>query len=284
MSPIHSFKPYEPFFAESLVQSSILTQNTYVPTYFERLDKVVKGFHNSNLTIIGGRPCVGCRMLVLTMACKQAWKNHKVACFFMSLSELELTDRVRRIYDAYEKPHTLSHPFFYLDYLLDIDKFRNEVKRLKREENIEIVYVESVQMIGVKDCVDSVTKAEIAVKTFWEMSRELDTPIVALSSLSRGPEIRGGERRPLLCDLRTTSTLEMYADKVLLLYRPAYYGFMCDEMGNPTIDVVEANVVKNSNGAIESGINLKFDHTLSVFVDEVQLLNITPKMATPKES
>lgn len=274
----------EPFFAESIVKSNSLYQNKCVPSYFSKLDEVIKGFHNLNLIIIGGRPCMGCRTLALTMACRQAWENHKVACFFMSFSEHSLTDRVQRIYNAYEKPSSAPHPFFYIDYKLDTVKLRNEVERLKREENIEAVYVESVQMIGVKEQTDMLLQAGSAAKALWEISREFDIPVIALSSLSRGPEYRGGERRPLLCDLRTTSTLEMYADKVLLLYRPAYYGMMCDELGNPTIDVVEVNVVKNSNGAIESGINLKFDHTISVFVDEVHLLNIQPKMATRKES
>lgn len=248
----------EPFFAESIVKSNSLYQNKCVPSYFSKLDEVIKGFHNSNLTIIGGRPCMGCRTLALTMACRQAWEIHKVACFFMSFSEHSLTDRVQRIYNTYSNPSTLPHPFFYIDYKLDIDKFRNEVARLKCEENIEVVYVESIQMIGVNDKIEPLLQAGYAVKSLWEISREFDLPIVALSSLSRATEYRCGGRQPELSDLRESSAIEMYADVVLMLYRPEYYGILIDENGDSLIGVAKVEVAKNVNGQT-TNVELMFD-------------------------
>ena len=271
----------EPFFAESIVKSNSLYQNKCVPSYFSKLDEVIKGFLNSNLIIIGGRPCMGCRTLALTMACRQAWENHKVACFFMSFSEHSLTDRVRRIYNAYEKPSTAPHPFFYIDYKLDTVKLRNEVERLKREENIEAVYVESVQMIGVKEQTDMLLQAGSAAKALWEISREFDIPVIALSTLSRAPEHRC--YFPLrLSDLRESSAIEMYADVVLLVARPEYYGLLIDENGNSLIGVAKLEVAKNVNGKT-TNVELMFDKSSVVFKDLIRPV-FWSNIAAQKES
>ena len=265
---MHPFNPEEPYFSQSLIKSNSLPQNKCVPTYFKELDKVIKGFRNSNLTIIGGRPAMGCHTLALTIACGQAWQKHKVAFFIMSLTESNLIERVKRNYTCYSKSHTEPFPSFYVDYKLDIDKLRNEVGRLKREENIEVVFIDTVQMLGVKDCADTLNKTAIVTRALWEMSREFDISIVALSTLSRETELRGGDMLPLLCDLDETNALEMYADVVLLLHRPAYYGITVDLDGNSLVNDAEVIVAKNVNGETTK-VKLLFDHKISMFVDEI---------------
>ncbi|MFN3939398.1 MAG: DnaB-like helicase C-terminal domain-containing protein, partial [Chitinophagales bacterium] len=93
-------------------------------------------------------------------------------------------------------------------------------------------------------------------------------PIIALSQLSRKVEDRGGNKRPILSDLRESGAIEQDADLVCFLYRPEYYGFDEDEEGNPTKGVAEVIVAKHRNGALDK-IRVRFIDQYIKFVDMV---------------
>jgi replicative DNA helicase len=70
------------------------------------------------------------------------------------------------------------------------------------------------------------------------LAKELDRPVLALSQLNRGSEIRS-DKRPQLHDLRESGTLEQDTDVVIMLYKPT------QEDGS---NVYEQIVAKNRNG------------------------------------
>jgi replicative DNA helicase len=94
-------------------------------------------------------------------------------------------------------------------------------------------------------------------RSIKEIAKELNIPIIALSQLSRSVETRGGDKRPMLSDLRESGAIEQDADIVGFLYRPEYYGLMQDEDGSSNQGVGEVIIAKHRNGALDS-VRLRF--------------------------
>jgi replicative DNA helicase len=96
------------------------------------------------------------------------------------------------------------------------------------------------------------------------LAKELHVPVIALAQLSRAVESRGGEKRPMLSDLRESGAIEQDADIVTFIYRPGYYG-VDDKMDHPQ-DLAEIIVAKHRNGGLGT-VNLRFIDQYVKFTD-----------------
>ncbi len=103
-----------------------------------------------------------------------------------------------------------------------------------------------------------------------QVAKELDVPIIALAQLSRAVETRGGDKKPMLSDLRESGSIEQDADMVLMLYRPEYYGFteMTGEDGEtiPAEGIGELIIAKNRHGSTSS-VYMRFIKQYTKFVN-----------------
>ena len=103
------------------------------------------------------------------------------------------------------------------------------------------------------------------------LARELETPVMALSQLNRGLELRQ-DKRPMLADLRESGAIENDADTVTFLFREEMYDDNPDAKG-----IAEAIVAKNRHGEARTA-KLRWDASFTRFQD------LAPSYASPPPS
>jgi len=239
-----------------------------IRTGFNALDDMTNGFRQGELFILGARPSMGKSALALQCALNIARNNVSVMFLSIEMSAPMVTQRLlslmtginskrlqNKVMDEYERRQISSaradllstNMFITADNRIDVHKIRAKATRLKREHNLQIIFVDYLQMIEAKG--DNRTR-EIGVisRGLKSIAKELNVCVVALSSLSRAVEKRD-DKRPMMSDLRESGDLESDADVVAFLYRPMYYADMSQRIDLDT-EEAELLVTKNRNGEV----------------------------------
>ena len=219
---------------------------TGLGTGFIDLDKYTAGFHPGDMVIIAGRPSMGKTSFALNIAQHVGLDEKKpVALFSLEMSKELLVQRllcseaqvdaqkVRRGFTSAKDIERLTNaagllseaPIFIDDTpaitTLDI---RARARRLKVERDISMIVVDYLQLARTSDRVENRQQEISSIsRSMKALAKELGVPVVALSQLSRAVEARGGDKRPMLSDLRESGAIEQDADLVLFLYRPEFY-------------------------------------------------------------
>jgi len=117
------------------------------------------------------------------------------------------------------------------------------------KDGVQVIFVDYLQLLSAQRYRNH-REMEVAYicRTLKQLARENNVLVIAASQLSRSVETRGGDKRPVLSDLRESGAIEQDADKVFFVYRPEYYGFTIDEMGNSNRGMCELIMAKNRSG------------------------------------
>jgi replicative DNA helicase len=271
---------------EAIEEIEKASQNTDgisgVPTGFHELDKVTAGWQKSDMIVIAARPAMGKTAFVLSMARNTAVDfNQGVAVFSLEMSSVQLVKRLiaseaRLAADKLRKGDLQDHEFqqlhsrisklsqapIFIDDTpgISIFELRAKCRRLKQKHDIQLIIIDYLQLMtagGKQGGGNREQEISLISRSIKEIAKELNVPIVALSQLSRSVEQRGGDKRPVLSDLRESGAIEQDADIVSFIYRPKYYGFDYDEDGNSNENVGEIIIAKHRNGSLET-VRLKF--------------------------
>lgn len=97
-------------------------------------------------------------------------------------------------------------------------------ERWHRKNPLALIVVDYLQLIRSHIERRGQRSAEVGdiSKALKQGAKRLGVPLIALSQLNRAVEMRP-DKRPRLADLRESGDIEQDADKVIMLYRPAYY-------------------------------------------------------------
>lgn len=261
-----------------------------IPTGFVQLDKLTAGWQRSDMIIVAARPAMGKTAFVLSMARNIAVEHKRaVAVFSLEMSSTQLVTRLiaseagissekLRKGDLNDSEFAILHqhiarltnaPIFIDDTPgLNIFELRAKARRLKSQHNVDLIIIDYLQLMTAGgDSKGGNREQEISSisRSIKSIAKELDVPIIALSQLSRAVETRGGDKKPMLSDLRESGAIEQDADIVCFLYRPEYYKIYEDEHGS-TLGVGEVIVAKHRNGAVDT-VRLRFIPELAKFAD-----------------
>jgi len=144
---------------------------------------------------------------------------------------------------------------------------RRKVTELKYTKGVDVFIVDYIQKIKPNKSSNSYEEITEVSGALKETCQNLKVPCIALAQLSRNSEQRGGDKRPVLSDLKGSGSLEQDASVVGFLHRPEYYGIMQDEEGNSNAGLGEFIIAKNREG--ECGlINFKVELGLSRWTEQ----------------
>jgi replicative DNA helicase len=131
---------------------------------------------------------------------------------------------------------------------ISLIEIRNKCRRLKAEKGLDLIVIDYLQLMSSPEKSDN-RQVEISAisRNLKLLAREMDCPVIALSQLSRAPELRT-DHRPNLADLRESGAIEQDADVVMFLYRDEYYNKETSEKPG----VCEINIAKNRSGPTET--------------------------------
>ncbi len=259
-----------------------------VPSGFTSLDRITSGWQRSDMVIIAARPSMGKTAFVLSMARNMAVEHNCVIAFFsLEMAAVQLVNRLiigetelpgekiknGKLTDAewvqldYKIKPLLEAQLFIDDTpAITIFELRAKCLRLKSQGDLDLVVIDYLQlMTGTSDTRGN-REQEVSTisRGLKAIAKELDVPIIALSQLNRSVEMRSGDKRPQLSDLRESGAIEQDADIVIFIHRPEKYGLTEDAEGNSTKGLAEIIIAKHRNGPV-TDVQLKFRDHLAKF-------------------
>jgi replicative DNA helicase len=239
--------------------------------------KAFGGWQNSDLTIVASRPGMGKTSFMVQAVIDVVTVSN--SCYSAGIFSLEmgaeqiagrvvtnltgisnssllrkgLSEDEKNIFKSWKE--TLKKLNIHIDDTagISIDDLRVKAKMMKLRHNIDILFVDYLQLMTAgKQQKNGTREQEIAAisRGLKAIAKELNLPIIALSQLSREVEKRA-DKRPMLSDLRDSGSIEQDADEVIFIYRPEYYGFTSweeEDFGKTTEGQAELIIAKNRHG------------------------------------
>lgn len=250
---------------------------TGVPSGYTLLDRITGGWQPTELIILAARPAMGKTDLAINFCLNGARNGFKCALFSLEMSKDQLMERALAIDCEIEREKIKFGKLDSGDWLkisspnentfknfiiadepsLTTITFKSKARRLKMQQKIDMIVIDYLQLMQSMEKGSTNDKVSDISRTLKLVAKELNIPVIALSQLSRAVETRGGDKRPMLSDLRDSGAIEQDADIVIFPYRPIYYGITERSDGTNCKQLMEVDFAKNRSGSTES-IDLKY--------------------------
>lgn len=243
-------------------------------TGIEELDLITGGMNAEDLVIIAARPGMGKTELALKISegvasstIPNSGMRRGVLIFSMEMSNLQIVERSiagrgNMSVNVLRNPATMndegwarvSEGICHLKDLrvwmvdaskLKVEEIRSIAERHKQENpELSLILVDYLGLIEKPKAERNDLAVAHISGSLKAMAKDLKTPVISLSQLSRDVEKRPN-KRPVNADLRDSGSVEQDADCIIMLYREAVY----DE-NSPAAKYAEIIVTKNRFGSL----------------------------------
>ena len=257
-------------------------QVTGLRTWLTKFDEMTSGLQNSELTIIAARPSMGKSALAINIAQNAAIRGGKtVAIFSLEMSKESLLRRLlaseahvgaKKIQTGFLPREDRDSLINALERLVEARMFiddtpgisltemRAKARRLRQfAGGLDLVVIDYLQLMTAGTMGPNARHYENRTQEVSSISRglkalakELNIPVVALSQLSRASEQRGGDKKPILSDLRESGSIEQDADVVAFIHRESYYNREDPDLEHKA-EIIIAKQRNGPTGSIELG-------------------------------
>lgn len=228
---------------------------------FESLENEMFGFSSGELVVIAAPPAMGKRAFALSLILNLKDHNSEVPLRirYFSLEQSAQTFFRHLLINFTGKPlHKIEDELLTsrgeLNFLstisgllkqhvlVDEEKFEDYqdlVSRIRHDQlfqKSEVYVIDKLQLLG--KCKNSVRETNLCLKALNRLAKEYDVLIILLSRVSKTIYKRK-KRIPTLSDLRDLGDFERFSDKILMLHRPEYYGFVEDKKGRSQAGIMK---------------------------------------------
>jgi replicative DNA helicase len=257
---------------------------TGVSSGYAALDKETGGFQPGDLIILAARPSMGKTAFALNIARNAAVDSgKKVAVFSLEMTTRSLVLRLLSAEaqvdfstfrsglfstEAHGRLMTAASRLAEAGIWIDdtgaasILEIRAKARRLRAQQGLDIVVVDYLQLAhGSKNLNSREQEISEISRGLKGLAKELNIPVVALSQLNRGPEMRKDDKRPMLADLRESGAIEQDADIIGFIYRDVVYNKETEYE-----NLAELIIAKQRNGPTGT-VKLEFEGRYARFKD-----------------
>jgi replicative DNA helicase len=246
---------------------------TGLATHYIEFDRMTSGLQESELIIIAARPSMGKTAWAINIAENAAVRGGKVvAVFSLEMSKASLLRRMlasqalvnsKAIQTGMLMRDDRSKLINGLERLMESKMFiddtpgitlaemRAKARRLKQQHgSLDLIVIDYLQLMtgsvgaNQKSFENRTQEVSAISRGLKALAKEMKVPVVALSQLSRASEQRGGDKKPLLSDLRESGSIEQDADVVCFIHREEYY----DRENEDLKGKAEIIIAKQRNG------------------------------------
>ncbi|WP_372483789.1 replicative DNA helicase [Stenotrophomonas sepilia] len=233
-----------------------------ITTGLKALDEILGGWHDSDLTVVGGRPAMGKTAFLggLVEAAASVGKRPGVisaeqpavqlalrrlsmvsSVSASSLRSGQFNDEDWGLMQAGMAKALPRDMWIYDRSAVTLDELIGVARKWKHANDIGILFIDYAQRIRVPRA-DRITEVSLVAQGMKDLARSLNIPVVSLAQVVKGVETRN-DKRPNAGDLANSDELTREADQILMLYRDEVYN-----RDSPDKGVAEVLIEKNRHG------------------------------------